>query len=223
MNIDTTGRLTLGSHVNAAVRQDASNRKLRSVLGQLCKAVLSMVPLANGSRSVTLRVFSGITMTWNSMEVHLESTIEQIINDERCKHFTMIMHVIYSALIMWRLADEFDNGALLKWVNYKQKYDNVHGLVASYLTAECGLGGTIMACELQVLVLNGKDGVAPWTCPSSEELNVHSDVPGRLDDDNTSGLVQKTALFGHIELQLCRIQWLKNDMKVLPLQPQPKP
>ena len=221
MNINTPGRLTLGSHVNAAIRQDASNRKLRSVLGQLCKAVLSMVPLVNGSRSVTLRVdvFSGITMTWNSMEVHLESTTEQSINDELCKHFTMIIHVIYSALIMWRLVGEVDHGALLEWVNYKQKYVNVHGLVASYLTAECGLGGTIMACKLQVLLLNGRDGAAPWTCPSSEELNVHSDVSGRLDDDNTSGLVQKTALFGHIELHLCRIQWLKIDMKVLPHQP----
>lgn len=219
MNIDTTGRLTLGSHVHAAVKQDASNRKLWSVLGQLCKAVLSMVPLANGSRSVTLQVFSGITMTWNSMEVRLESTTEQRINDELCKHFTMIIHVIHSALIVWRLADKFDHGALLEWVNYKQKYGNAHGLVASYLTAECGLGGTIMACKLQVLILNGRDGVASWTCPSSEELNVHSDVPGRLDDDNTSGLVQKTALFGHIELQLCRIQWLKIDMKVLPHQP----
>ena len=92
MNIDTPGRLTLGSHVDAAVKQDASNRKLRSVLGQLGRAILSSVPLANGARSVTLRVFSGITMPCNSMEVHLESTTEHIINAELCKQFTMIIH-----------------------------------------------------------------------------------------------------------------------------------
>ena len=49
---------------------------------------------------------------------------------------------------------------------------------------------SLPCCKLQVVILNGKAGAAPWSCPSSEELNVHFDVPGRLDDDNTSDLVE---------------------------------
>ena len=47
-------------------------------------------------------------------------------------------------------------------------------------------------------------------------------MPGRLDDDNNSGLVQKTTLFGNTDLQLGRVHWLANAMKVYPdLNPDP--
>ena len=140
--------------------------------------------------------------------------------------------MIHSALILWRLKLSLAAGVSLisimvpywnGWTTNRSMTMPMGLLVAPYLTAECGLGGTIMACKWQVLLLNDKDGAAPWTCPSNEDLNAHSDVPGCLDDDNTSGLVKKTARFGHLELQLCRVQWLKNDMKVLPHQPSPKP